>query len=116
MVLPDKLLRPSSSCSNHQTFCSQGDPRRNLQFINYGGRTLITTTPVMALGDREVVTLFETLSNVLSRSLFTDLGEPPRASEVSYRVAELIRSGEEESERLTDWYSSWWWRSLQHFT
>jgi hypothetical protein len=57
----------------------------------------------MALGDREVVTLFETLSNVLPRSLFTDLGEPPRASEVPYRVAELIRAREEESERLIDW-------------
>ena len=57
----------------------------------------------MALGDREVVTLFETLSNVLPRRLFTDLCEPPRASEVPYRVAELIRAREEESERLIDW-------------
>ena len=57
----------------------------------------------MALGDREVVTLFETLSNVLPRSLFTDLGEPPRASEVPYRVAELTRArggGERASDRL----------------
>jgi hypothetical protein len=28
---------------------SQGGPRRNLQFVNYVGRTLIITTPVMHL-------------------------------------------------------------------
>jgi putative tryptophan/tyrosine transport system substrate-binding protein len=51
----------------------------------------------------EVVTLFETLRNVLPRSLFTHLGEPPRAIEVPHRVAELIRAREEESERLIGW-------------
>lgn len=51
----------------------------------------------------EVVTLFETLRNVLPRSLFTHLGEPPRAIEVPHRIAELIRAREEESERLIGW-------------
>lgn len=49
------------------------------------------------------MTLFETLRNVLPRSLFTHLGEPPRAIEVPHRVAELIRAREEESERLIGW-------------
>jgi hypothetical protein len=37
----------ANSYSNHQTLFS-GRPRRNLQFINYAGRTLITTARVMA--------------------------------------------------------------------
>ena len=49
------------------------------------------------------MTLFETLRNVLPRSLFTHLGEPPRAIEVPHRIAELIRAREEESERLIGW-------------
>ena len=49
------------------------------------------------------MTLFETLRNVLPRSLFTHLGEPARAIEVPPRVAALIRAREEESERLIGW-------------
>src|SRR5215471_10705166 len=56
-----------------------------------------------AMPGGEVVTLFETLRNVLPRSLFTHLGEPPRAIEVPHRVAELIRAREEDSERLIGW-------------
>jgi len=57
----------------------------------------------MALGDSagEVVTLFETLRNVSPRSL--SFGEPPRASEVLHRVAEVVRAREGESERLIGW-------------
>jgi adenylate cyclase len=49
------------------------------------------------------VTLIETLRNLLPRSLFTHLGEPPRAIEVPRRVEALIRTREEESERLIGW-------------
>jgi hypothetical protein len=56
-----------------------------------------------AMPGGEVVTSFETLRNVLPRSLFTHLGEPPRAIEVPHRVAELIRAREEDSERLIGW-------------
>jgi adenylate cyclase len=48
------------------------------------------------------VPLFETLRNVLPRSLFTHLGEA-RAIEVPARIAALIRAREEESERLIGW-------------
>src|SRR5262249_37629033 len=41
---PNWRARPPAR--NHQTPCSRG-PRRNLQFINYVGRTLIATTRVM---------------------------------------------------------------------
>src|SRR5262249_1245144 len=63
----------------------------------------LTMPNCAAMPGGEVVTLFETLRNVLPRSLFTHLGEPPRAIEVPHRVAELIRAREEDSVRLIGW-------------
>src|SRR5262245_44569084 len=47
LILFRKRFDPLSPARNRQTL-SQG-PRRDLQFINYVGRTLITTTRVMAV-------------------------------------------------------------------
>jgi hypothetical protein len=49
------------------------------------------------------VTLFETLGRVLPRSLFTHLGEQTLTLGVPARVATLIRTREEESERVIGW-------------